>query len=254
MVNIIPVSQTYLKRHMKSSNDNIVLLEKLQPKTTKSGKTRSQIGKSSKSKGKTGERFFADILSNVSGLSFLRVPNSGAFVGQSNRNKLQTLTRTQSIISLGDIICPEELKNYYIFECKNYGSNVDFHNMLLPSGSKNVLGWLNEMLYDVESAYMYLKSPKPVIGFLCLKLTRKGAWIIGNTGIINNYNIPFPVLYFTHNINEILANNGWNDIFFITDFSNLVKYNQEKLFEIGENNEPSRIPRNNIDSGIQSAV
>lgn len=218
---------------------DIAKLEKLQPKVTKNGKTRSQIGRSSKTKGKTGERYFADKLSEASGKSFIRVPNSGAFVGQSNRDRLKLLSRTQSIISLGDIICPEELKNYYIFECKNY-KDLDFHNLINPNGSRQLLAWLDEMLYDVESAVTFIKSNRPIVGFLCIKITNKGNWIVGNaSNIAANWraSIPAPSIRFYLEPPTLIKNDGahFGYEFFMCDFNNFVKYNTEGLFKEAEN-------------------
>ena len=212
---------------------DITKLEKLQPKVTKNGKTRSQIGRSSKTKGKTGERYFADKLSEASGKSFIRVPNSGAFVGQSNRDRLKTLSRTQSLINLGDIICPEELKRYFIFEVKNYKS-MDFHNLINPGGSKQLLKWLDELLYDIESATMFVKQ-KEVIGFLCVKITNKGNWIIGNaSNIAANWraSIPYPCVKFVHSIPDTIKNDAahFGEKFFMCSFESFIKYNKE-MFE-----------------------
>jgi len=208
-------------------------LEKLTPKVLKNGKTRSQIGKASKRKGKTGERFFADILSEMSGLEFIRVPNSGAFVGQSNRDRLAKLTRVQQAISLGDIICPEELINGLVFESKNYGE-LDFHNLLNPEGSTQFMGWLGELLYDCESYLMFVKNPKPLIGILCVKITRKGSW-----AIINKYNLekhglmlPDPYLTFAHKIPEKLQFYGWGTYFYMSDFKTFCNINKDKLFKV----------------------
>jgi len=200
-------------------------------------------GVNPKSKGKAGEAYFAKFLSKEIGMSFIRVPNSGAFVGQANRERLKTLTRTQSIINLGDIINPEELKYQFIWESKNYGE-LDFHNILKPKGSTKLLGWLEELLYDVESAYIYLKEKKP-IGFLCVKITRRGSWIVCNNGNIvgtfpnaqygadpTKWIIPtYPYLSFKYEIkSDILKQNKWSSNFFMCDFESFIKYNKENLF------------------------
>lgn len=197
-------------------------LDKLnKSKQTKNGKTRSQIGKSSKTKGKAGERFFASALSKSTKLSFLRVPNSGAFVGQRNRNRLETLSKTQQVINLGDIICPEELKYCFIFESKNY-EELDFHNLINPKGSTKLLGWLDELLYDVQSAKTYMKNDKVIFGFLLVKITRKGSWIIGKEIYTNTVmSKTKPSLTFNHN----------DETFFMCDFQSFIDLNKDQLFE-----------------------
>jgi hypothetical protein len=212
---------------------NTTDLEKLNPKVLKNGKTRSQIGKASKRKGKSGERFFADILSQASGLEFIRVPNSGAFVGQQNRDRLQKLSRMQQAISLGDIICPEELVNAMVFESKNH-QELDFHNLLNYDGSTALNGWLEELLYDCESYLMFAKIPKPLIGILCVKITRKGAWAVINKNNAEKHglSIPLPSLMFRHDIPEKLRFYGWGDIFYMSDFKTFCNTNKTKLFKV----------------------
>jgi len=218
---------------------------KLQPKKTKSGKTRSQIGKSAKAKGKSGERYFVNILNEVTKdmdlPEFYRVPNSGAFVGQQNRDKLKKLSGAQYLIHLGDIVCPDELKYQLILESKNY-AELDFHNLINPKGSTKLLSWLDEMLYDVESALMYANNKTP-LGFLCVKITRKGSWIVLNGGNwVNpegpNVNwkwpniscIPTPYIKFNHHVADLLKQHYWNDDFYMCDFQNFIEYNKESLF------------------------
>jgi hypothetical protein len=209
-------------------------LEKLQPKVLKNGKTRSQTAKSAIAKGKTGERFFADKFTQYSGYTWTRIPNSGAYTGSSNRTRLEKLSVIHGLTNLGDIISPIELCNHYIVESKDY-KDLPFHLLFDPGNCKQVTGWLDELLYDIESFYMYPQSEKGVIGFLCFKITRKGNFIVYNTGNITRnmplpYNLtlesPYPHLTFSHEIkSKILQENGWIDIFNLCDFESFLKYN-----------------------------
>lgn len=209
--------------------DLIQQIESLTPKLTKSGKTRSQVGKGSKSKGKTGERHFADILSKYSELEFIRVPNSGAFVGQSNRERLMKLSRTQRLINLGDIIAPEELMYSFIIESKNY-ADLDFHNLLNIKNNTTVIGWLDELLYDCESHFMFKKDIKPLISILGIKITRKGSYAVFNESLKLETSAPF--LTFKHEIkHESLIKNGFTETFYLMDFEEFCKHNKEKLFK-----------------------
>lgn len=223
----------------------IIEFEKLNGGLTKTGRTRSQIGKGSKTKGKTGERYFADILTELSGMSFIRTSNSGAFCGQSNRERLKTISRAQGHMTLGDIICPEELKWNLIFEAKNY-AELEFHQLLNLGGSAKLLGWLDEMLYDAESAVTFMPQSE-TIGLLCVKITRRGSWIIYNQGLLTKkwqkpfiardnssigYCIPYPHLTFAHRISSVLSAVGWNSVFEMTDFRNFCTINKEFLFDI----------------------
>ena len=113
---------------------DIEFFEKQNKKNTKNV-NRSAIGKSAKTKGKTGERYIADFLAKVTGMPFIRVPNSGAFVGSSNRSRMDNITSGMASLQLGDIISPEFLTHQFIWESKNY-ADLDFHNLFYKENSK----------------------------------------------------------------------------------------------------------------------
>ena len=73
----------------------------------------------SKIKGKSWERDVANFLTKHYNESFLRVPNSGAFVGGYNIYRTQTMTEQQVKSFKGDIIPGPSFSNLVI-ECKNY--------------------------------------------------------------------------------------------------------------------------------------
>jgi hypothetical protein len=47
-------------------------------------------------------------------LSFQRVPNSGALIGQSNAYRINTMSKSQVLLARGDIIVPDELLHLMI--------------------------------------------------------------------------------------------------------------------------------------------
>lgn len=71
----------------------------------------------SKSKGKNGERELAKLLEEIFSGKFIRVPNSGAYIGGNNKYREELLEKQQVKIFKGDIITPSCLNNV-IFECK----------------------------------------------------------------------------------------------------------------------------------------
>lgn len=93
-----------------------------------------------KNKGKAFERELAKHLSTIFGLNFLRVPNSGAYVGASNSFRKNALTATQQTVFTGDIIVPDEL-NRFAFECKFY---KDFSWKQIYSSSKVLDTWISQ--------------------------------------------------------------------------------------------------------------
>ena len=62
----------------------------------------------SKTKGNNFEREISTYLSDLYGLSFLRVPNSGAYVGGLNAQRRATLAAGQIKTFRGDIIPPDD--------------------------------------------------------------------------------------------------------------------------------------------------
>lgn len=94
----------------------------------------------SKSKGNRGERAVADRLSDIFNLNFERVPNSGAFVGGKNSERLARLSKSQQLLTEGDLIVPEELHHMKI-ECKTY---KDFSWKSLFSTNKQLEDWISQ--------------------------------------------------------------------------------------------------------------
>ena len=187
-------------------------------------------------KGKSWESDAAAILTKISGLHFQRIFSSGASVGQSNRHRIEELTIGQTEQMLGDIAAPETMKQHLIFECKNY-ADLDIHNLIsTEQGSKTFYGWLGEMMYDVESALTTLKSSRVPIGFLCVKLTRKGSWITVNIGAFRQafgttavFNPPYVML--EHEPRPGLVEAKWSQRWVMIDFERFIKDNADFMFQ-----------------------
>ena len=82
----------------------------------------------SKAKGSSYERELAKFLSEKYNGSFVRVPNSGAYIGGSNFHRATNLSEGQVRGFKGDIIPPDNWK-YFNCECKNY-ADFPFHHFL----------------------------------------------------------------------------------------------------------------------------
>lgn len=134
----------------------------------------------SKQKGKTGEYSIINFLNKLTNHNFLRVPNSGAMVGKSNRQKLLKMTKGQVDIFLGDIICPEDTKYRWIIECKNY-SFVPIHSLLFKNKKTNqIFDFITQLEYDIQSFSDIKVEKRQHLAFLFLKITRVGEFIIFN--------------------------------------------------------------------------
>lgn len=99
------------------------------------------MGNKNKNKGKTFERQICKILSDIFGLNFQRIPNSGSFVGGLNIERYDKLTEEQRLLADGDIIVPKEL-SHISMECKSY-KDFSFSSLLL--GKNSLLdGWIKQ--------------------------------------------------------------------------------------------------------------
>lgn len=118
----------------------------------------------SKIKGSTFEREIAKYLSKLYNESFIRVPNSGAFIGGVNTGRKEFLHEGQVRSFKGDII-PGQSFQLLNIECKNYG-NFSFHQLL--TSSKVLDNWLNQLM-EV--------SDNDDLNVLFMKFNRKGRYI-----------------------------------------------------------------------------
>jgi hypothetical protein len=118
-----------------------------------------------KSKGNSWEREAAQFLSKLYGESFVRVPNSGAYIGGSNTHRKKNLSKNQIKGFKGDIIPPDSWKNFNM-ECKSY-KDFPFHQVL--QGLCNQLEiWIDQLMEVAEPTD---------INILCMKFNRKGRFV-----------------------------------------------------------------------------
>lgn len=157
----------------------------------------------SKSKGNRGEREVADKLSEYFGLNFERVPNSGAFVGGKNAVRLSRLSKSQQLLTEGDLIVPEELYNMKI-ECKSYKK---FSWFQLFTNSKQLNEWI-EQAEDTKKVW-----------FLTFKISYCGTCVLFSEQILEDVNLEqnFTV---------------YNDKYIICEFHTFFKNNVKKLLQL----------------------
>jgi hypothetical protein len=120
-------------------------------------------GKASKDKGKTGERELCKILEGVFEGSFIRVPNSGAFVGGKNFHRKEALTNEQNKLTTGDIITPDFMPKF-VLESKFY-KDFPFHSLVGTKPIPLLDGWIQQNLDCVDDDDFWM---------VCFKINRKG--------------------------------------------------------------------------------
>ena len=160
----------------------------------------------SKAKGSRGERLIADALTNIFGLNFERVPNSGAFVGGKNIGRLDRLTKSQQLLTEGDLIVPEELYNMKI-ECKTYKK---FSWNLLFGECLQLDDWI-EQARDTKKMW-----------FLTFKINYCDACVVFDKTLLDK--------------DTLIMNNYMHyKRYIITDFKTFFQKNKVKLLHLCEN-------------------
>ena len=163
----------------------------------------------SKNKGKRYERQVALLLSNIFGDSFIRVPNSGAFVGGKNAVRRSQLTDNQNKTFKGDIIPPDNFN--LIIECKNYEKISGGLSGMIRGKSIQINKWLKELRGDA-GILENRKQLDPHILFL--KITRVGEWfIIPNELYINDINKLPRIVYFYEDVEYSILDIQYLELF-----------------------------------------
>jgi len=188
----------------------------------------------SKSKGKTGEYFFANFLSEVSGKKYMKVPASGGILGASNQQKVLQLTAGVANILLGDLIPPADFKYKQIIECKNYAEkSFSFDKLLRYKTNAKIDAWLEQLLHDCITSKM-TNDPRDILPLLLIKITGVGSWVVYN---IDYFTQLFPSIELDKEyecikkIPEELKALGFGEVFYMTDFKSWVEKNKGLLFQ-----------------------
>lgn len=118
-----------------------------------------------KAKGNGWEREVADFLSDLYGESFVRVPNSGAFIGGKNSHRKTNLSEEQIRGFKGDIIPGPSFPNLNL-EAKFY-KDFAFHQVAVGA-CKQLDQWIEQMKDTCDETDVNL---------LTMKFNRKGAFV-----------------------------------------------------------------------------
>ena len=129
----------------------------------------------SKNKGKSWERDVCNFLSELYNQSFIRVPNSGAYVGGKNEYRKDYLSAEQIKLARGDIVPPQNYP-YFLAECKNY-ADFPFHQLVHNASIKLLDDWIEQVEHDVTN--------EEDVWLLFIKITRKGQYVVYDTRLID---------------------------------------------------------------------
>lgn len=140
-------------------------------------------GRASKEKGKTWEREICKILGESLEGNFIRVPQSGAFIGGKNVVRKESMDAGQIKVSKGDIVPPDDMP-YLNIEAKNY-ADLEFHHVI-DGKSKTLDSWIDQTETPAEPGD---------ISFTIFKITRKGSWIVFSESLKQNFDLSSYVVY-----------------------------------------------------------
>lgn len=128
-----------------------------------------------KAKGNGWEREVAQFLSELYGEPFVRVPNSGAFIGGKNAHRKTNLSEEQIRGFKGDIIPGPNFSKLNI-EAKFY-KDIGFHQILQGS-CKQLDAWIEQLMTG---------SDEGDINILTMKFNRKGAFVAFEAKNMGNF-------------------------------------------------------------------
>lgn len=134
------------------------------------------MGNGNKDKGKRVEREVCELLGGVFGLSFTRVPNSGAFTGGRNFNRVKTLSQGQNLLYRGDIIPPDELRNLVV-EVKSR-QEFAFHQLVSDCGCSELEKWIGQVELN------WRENERKGMFLLVFKPNRRGYFVCHREGAL----------------------------------------------------------------------
>lgn len=188
-------------------------------------------GVASHPKGKAGEYAIIKIFDKYSEAKWIRIPNSGAQLGQSNRTRINQLHESQIEALLGDIFPPGDLQYRFIIESKNYGT-FPFKKFEAGNVPSQLKIWLEQMQHDCVT-YLMTPAKRKHIGLLFVKITKMGEWLVFNKQYLTNLlqiNIPKKHKQFVQVPPQLLIDNGYGDEWIWCDADELCLLNKSKLF------------------------
>jgi hypothetical protein len=133
----------------------------------------------SKVKGNGFERDVCKYLKEMTGLNFMRVPSSGGYIGASNKYRTDNMDESQVRIMDGDIITPEEWKDWSI-ETKFY-KNFAWKMLFQPKGVAQLNNWIEQAKDTTKPFWM-----------LIFKINNSGSYCVVDIETMNSFGFKAP--------------------------------------------------------------
>jgi hypothetical protein len=164
-----------------------------------------------KQKGNSWELAICKFMGEHLGGNWMRVPNSGAYVGGKNVTRKVQLDNGQIRMVKGDIIAPENMPKMNL-EAKNY-KDIAFHQ-IIDGNCKQLNDWIEQTETPAEPGDLSLTI---------FKITRKGSWVAFRESLRDQFALSSYVHY------QKTADTAY----IVTDYESFVLANKEKLIELG---------------------
>jgi hypothetical protein len=159
-----------------------------------------------KAKGNSGERKIADFLTGLYGQKFMRVPNSGAFLGGANAFRKAQLDEGQIATFKADLIPPSNMRKLVI-ESKFYGE-FPFHNLFRNVDVPLLDKWIKQAKDSADTGDLWI---------VVFRINHKGSYAVFDQGHLPGFAIKDHVRY--------------QDTV-ITDFESFFTDNKEQIFDM----------------------
>lgn len=170
-----------------------------------------------KQKGNAWEREICSFLGKVLGGNFMRVPNSGAYMGGKNTFRKTYMSEGQQRAAKGDIIPPDELPKLNI-EAKNY-ADIAFHQ-IINGNCKQLDGWIDQTEEPAD---------EDDVSFTIFKITRKGSWTVFKASLLPSFNM--------EGLTFVTYRKGYGDAsacdYIVVDYEKFFTQNSEQVKELG---------------------
>jgi hypothetical protein len=166
-----------------------------------------------KAKGNSWELAICKFLGEKLDGHWMRVPNSGAYVGGKNVTRKILMDDGQVRMAKGDIMPPERYK-YFNLEAKNY-KDIAFHH-IIDGKCKQLNDWIDQTETPAEPGDLSMTI---------FKITRKGSWVAFRETLADKFVLASYVRYIKDDTSSYI----------ITDFESFVDTNKAKLIELGTN-------------------
>lgn len=163
-----------------------------------------------KSKGNSAERELSKFLAGVFCGSFVRVPNSGAFIGGKNAVRKANMSEGQKRGAKGDIIPPDFMPKL-VLESKFY-ADFQFHSLITEGKVPQLDKWIEQTIECVEPQDVW---------FVAFKINRRGWYACFPEEMAHNYVLG----------NHAVYSDG-DKKFIVTELTNFFTTNKEKVLEL----------------------